>query len=241
MKIKVLASGSKGNLSIVKTKNHNILIDAGITLHASQMRLNPFPNIDIIIITHTHDDHIKGLNSYIKKYHPIIYTMSEELKSICPYDKIICENNIRIDDIEINLFELSHDVTCYGISIKEEDKELIYITDTGYISRKILKNITNKDIYVIESNHDIDMLREGKYPFYLKQRIMGDRGHLSNEATKEYLENIIGNKTKNIVLAHLSAENNTYDKALNTTKEVINENINLYVASQDEALETIEV
>ena len=85
------------------------------------------------------------------------------------------------------------------------------------------------------------MLREGKYPFYLKQRIMGDRGHLSNEATKEYLENIIGNKTKNIVLAHLSAENNTYDKALNTTKEVINENINLYVASQDEALETIEV
>lgn len=241
MKITVLASGSKGNATIIETKKHNILIDAGITLSNAQKRINELPNIDVIIITHSHDDHIKGLKSFIKKYHPIIYTKSPELADLIMYDQLFYNDDIILDDIQIKLFELSHDVKCTGVSIKETEKELIYMTDTGYISKKIISKITNKDIYIIESNHDIDMLREGKYPFYLKQRIMGDCGHLSNTTAAEYLKKVIGPNTKNVILAHLSEENNTYEKAKITTEKIINNNIKLYIATQEESLETIEV
>ena len=244
MIVKVLSSGSKGNATIVKNNHITILIDAGITLKNAEKRINNnIKNIDIIILTHIHDDHIKGINSYLKKYHPVILTQieKEELESKINYDNIIYDNNYNIDDIKINLFNLSHDVKCSGISIKE-DKELIYMTDTGYINNKILTQIENKDAYIIESNHDIEMLRNSKYPFYLQQRILGDRGHLSNEDAAKYLEKIIGKNTKNIVLAHLSQENNTPSLALSTTKNKINNNdITIYIAKQDEALDWIEI
>ena len=117
------------------------------------------------------------------------------------------------------------------------------MTDTGYINNKILTQIENKDAYIIESNHDIEMLRNSKYPFYLQQRILGDRGHLSNEDAAKYLEKIIGKNTKSIVLAHLSQENNTPSLALSTTKNKINNNnnITIYIAKQDEALDWIEI
>lgn len=241
MKVTILASGSKGNATIITTKYHNILIDAGITLANAQTRIENFPDIDIIIITHTHNDHIKGLNSYIKKFKPTIYTKSKEIKDIISYDNIKDDRIINLDNLEIKLFDLSHDVQCCGISIKEDEKELIYITDTGYLNQKIINQIINKDIYIIESNHDIDMLRNSSYAFYLKQRIMGDKGHLSNHKTCEYLKKIIGSMTNTIVLAHLSEENNTNELAEKEAKKVINKNIKLYIAKQQEALEPIEV
>ena len=243
MKIQVLASGSKGNATLITTKNNNILIDAGITLTNAIKRINDIPIIDTILITHTHDDHIKGLKSYIKKYKPTIYTLNKELKNIIEYENIHNQDTIVLEDIEIKLFELSHDVSCNGFKIIENNtnKELIYITDTGYLNQKILKQIKNKDMYIIESNHDTKMLMEGKYPFYLKQRIMGDKGHLSNNQAADYLKKIIGDNTKTIVLAHLSEENNTNLLAYETTKKVLNDNISLIIAPQEEALETIEV
>lgn len=244
MIVKVLSSGSKGNATLITNNHITILIDAGITLKNAEKRMNnSIKNIDIIILTHIHDDHIKGLNSYLKKYHPVILTQIEKevLENKINYENIIYDNNYNIDNININLFNLSHDVKCSGISIKE-NKELIYMTDTGYINNKILKKIENKDTYIIESNHDIEMLRNSKYPFYLQQRILGDKGHLSNEDTAKYLKQIIGENTKNIVLAHLSQENNTPDLALQTTKNKIdNDNITIYIAKQDEALDWIEI
>lgn len=238
MKITILSSGSKGNATIIETNKHNIMIDAGITYSKAKERMPKIPKIDTIIITHCHSDHIKGLKSFIKEYNPNIYMLDKDIYEI-DNKKVSYGENFILDDININLFEVSHDVKCSGISIIENNKELIYITDTGYINNKILKNIVNKDMYIIESNHDIEMLRNGTYPFYLKQRILGDSGHLSNDTTAKYLKKIIGPKTKTIVLAHLSEENNTPSKALECSSKVINKDINLYAATAEEALNTI--
>lgn len=236
MKVTVLSSGSKGNATLVETKNKNILIDAGLTLTSLAKRIDKLPNIDILIITHSHIDHIKGIASVVKRYKPIIITKSKDIIEL--YPQAISE--FKEEDLDISLFSLSHDTPCTGVSIACCDKELIYITDTGYINEKLFSKISNKDIYVMESNHDVEMLRNGKYPFFLQKRILGDKGHLSNEDSVFYLNKIIGEKTKYIVLAHLSEENNTEENVRNSSKR-IKGNANILIAKQKESLETIEV
>lgn len=239
MKVTVLSSGSKGNSTLIETSKKNILIDAGLPLSNLEKRLEkPFPNIDILVITHSHNDHIKGINSVIKKYNPIIITKSKEVLDLLNNNSIY--KNIDEECLNIELFPLSHDVECYGVIVKENKKELIYITDTGYINEKILSQINNKDMYIIESNHDITMLRNGPYREYLKKRVWSDSGHLSNEQTSKYLSAIVGKNTKYIILAHLSQENNTEEKALEETKKVLKDK-NILVAKQEKALDTIEV
>ncbi len=241
MKVTVLSSGSKGNSTLVETDNLNILIDTGLPLSNLEKRLErTFPHIDVLVITHSHIDHIKGINSVIKKFNPIVFTHSPAV--IEKYDKNINkENEIILNGISISLFPLSHDVPCTGVSIKDLDKELIYITDTGYINKKVLNKILNKDMYIIESNHNVEMLRHGKYPFFLQQRILGDSGHLSNEDTVKYLNQVVGNKTKHIILAHLSEENNSIEKVSEALKQ-LTPNVNKpIIAKQEKSLETIEV
>lgn len=216
MKITILASGSKGNSTLIELENTNILIDVGLPLSNLEKRLNKkMPQIDILIITHTHTDHIKGLNSLLKKQNPEIYTIKNDLEEKTTSKNIKYDTKIKNKNIEINLFELSHDVPCIGINLKEikTNKELIYITDTGYIKQKYIKKYQNKDIYIIESNYDDNMIIEGPYPFYLKQRIRSDKGHLSNKNASNYISKLLGPKTKHICLAHLSEENNTPEKA----------------------------
>lgn len=246
MKVTVLASGSKGNCTLLQTNNLNILIDAGISCKELEHRLNKDNiKIDIIFITHSHIDHINGLKTIYKKYKPIVYTKNKELieKDICETN--ILEESITIDNLTINYFPLSHDNDCIGYSFKESDKELIYITDTGYINKKILTNIVNKSMYIIESNHDVELLRNGKYPFFLQQRILNDEGHLSNKDCCRYLSKIIGNNTSCVVLAHLSEQNNTEQKVQEEIDNMLlKNNIHLdkvYIAKQHESLDEIEV
>lgn len=119
---------------------------------------------------------------------------------------------------------------------------MIYVTDTGYINRKFLSKMTEKDIYVIESNHDEKMLMDGPYPRFLKERVISDKGHLSNYTTAKYLQKIVGKNTKYIILAHISETNNTKELALNTTKDLLNrDDIEIIVAKQDEESKFVEV
>ncbi len=210
MRITNLASGSKGNSTLIEVDNKNILIDIGIPISNLEKRLErSFPKIDILVITHTHVDHIKGIKSIIKSQNPIIYTLENDLRDKVMSNKINNQKEIEQGNLTIELFEVSHDVPCAGVYLKYKDKELVYITDTGYIKEKLLKKYKNKDIYILESNYEEEMLRNGKYPFHLKQRIRSDRGHISNEDACKYLKKLIGNKTKYVLLAHLSEENNT--------------------------------
>lgn len=222
MKITNLASGSKGNSTLIELDNKTILIDVGLPLSNLENRLEKsFPSIDILVITHTHSDHIKGLQSVIKKYNPTIYTIENDLQEKVKSSKIYYKKNIKEDNLEIELFNLSHDVPCAGVYIKYNDQELVYITDTGYIKDRLIKQYKNKDIYIIESNYEEEMLQNGRYPHHLKQRIRSDRGHISNEDCCRYLKSLIGEKTKYIMLAHLSEENNNPEIVEQRTTQLI--------------------
>ncbi len=210
MKITNLASGSKGNATLIESQTKNILIDIGLPLSNLEKRLGrPFPKIDILIITHTHTDHIKGIKTILKKQHPVVYTIENDLKEIISDKNINYIKEFEEDNLIIELFELSHDVPCTGVYLKIDNKEIVYMTDTGYIKDKIIRKYSNKNVYIIESNYEEELLRNGPYPYHLKQRIRSDRGHISNEDACKYLKKLIGDKTKHVLLAHLSEENNT--------------------------------
>lgn len=242
MTITIIGSGSKGNSVLIETSKTKVLIDAGLPLSNIEKRLNrKLPNLDLIVITHTHSDHIKGLNSILKKQTPPIYTIKNDLEEKVPLIKEIkYDRELTTKDLTINLFELSHDIPCLGLYLKQDEKEFVYITDTGYIKEKLLKKYQNKDLYIIESNYDEEMLQNGSYPFYLKQRIRSDKGHLSNNDTSRYLKKLIGPKTKYLCLAHLSEENNTPEiaqaKASETIKNLNQKNNlqNIIICSQNE-------
>ncbi len=246
MKVSVLASGSKGNCTYIESNNTRILIDLGMSSLYVEKKLislgiNP-DDISSIFITHTHTDHIAGLKVFIKKHHPKVFMtndMYNELSNIVS-DYEILENRVLLSDLEVDYFKTSHDTDSVGYIIKSNDKEVVYVTDTGYINIKNLKKINNKDLYIFESNHDIEMLMNNpNYPYQIKQRILGDKGHLSNNQCHEYLKKIIGNKTKYIVLAHLSEHNNNPEIALNNLNDI--ENIKIMIAKQNENTELIEV
>ncbi len=247
MKIIVLASGSKGNSTYIEHDNVKILIDLGVSSNYVEEKLkniNVDPkDINIILITHTHSDHILGLKNFVKKYETSILIspkMEENIRKTIKNPNIIYfRKEMDLDGLSIKIIKNSHDSESYGFIINEK---LVYITDTGYINTKHFNLISNKEVYIMESNHDVEMLMNGKYPHYLKQRILSDKGHLSNEASSYYLSKVIGDKTKYIVLSHLSEENNTEEKALEElNNKVTNESIKKLVAKQNESLEVIEI
>ena len=250
MKICVLSSGSKGNSSIIFNDKTKILIDDGMQLPYIEENLNKLNisvnDLDGILITHEHDDHIKGLRKLISKYDPLLYVDSKLLevltKTFKDFRYELYDEDFIIGNLKINTIKLSHDsATCNGFIIKENSKELVYITDTGYINRKYIDLTTNKNMYVIESNHDEEMLENGPYPYFLRQRVISDRGHLSNMQTSKYLKKVIGDKTKNIILIHLSEKNNTPELALETFNKYNDYNKNITISYQNEPTEVIEV
>lgn len=253
MKIQILASGSKGNCTLIESKNTKILIDVGINYSRIKKTLDEL-NIDIntingIIISHTHSDHIGGLSSLIKKIDIPVFIREElfdEIKKIIPREKIILidEQSVTINDLDIELINASHDVPAFGFIINDGEKKIVYLTDTGYINRKYYEKLENLDAYVIESNHDEKMLMEGPYPYILKQRVISDKGHLSNRYTGRFLNKTIGNKTKCIILAHLSENNNTESLALEQIQDELKDNHNkvkIVIAKQHEETEMVEI
>ncbi len=248
MKISILASGSKGNATFVQIDNTKILIDLGVSCKYIEQKLkeiNVSPKeIKYVLITHTHSDHINGLVAFYQKYKPIIYIMPKMLPILKEYlnDFNYCfYDNGKIDDILVNIIKTSHDSEdSVGFLI---DERLVYITDTGYLNERYFKLLENKEVYILESNHDLEMLMNSNYPYYLKQRIWSDKGHLSNKMASFYLSKLIGNKTKYIFLAHLSQENNNQKLALDTLLSYIDEGQvkRIIIANQDERTELITI
>ena len=251
MKVKTIASGSKGNCTIVLCENTNIIIDMGISYLTLKKSLEEnslsFENFSGILVTHCHKDHTKGLASLVSKTNLPVYipeTMYDSLKEYVPYAKCnFIDDEFEINDVKIELIHTSHDApSSVGFIINHCEKSLVYVTDTGYINRKYLAKMVNKDAYIIESNHDEIMLMDGPYPRFLKERVISDKGHLSNKTTAKYLKKIIGSNTKNILLAHLSEKNNTEELALQAMHdEGLDEKVNIMIARQYEESNMIEV
>lgn len=237
MKITVLGSGSKGNSTLLQTTNTNILIDAGIN-YLTLKEVLQTEALDYILITHMHNDHMKYLGTIIKKTKASVYIPKEmfnDIRKIIPLEYIkIIENNFNILDVNIEYFKTSHDIFSVGYIIESNQETLVYITDTGYINNNILSKIKDKNIYIIESNHDEELVITGKYYFPLKQRILGDCGHLSNKMTANYLKQSIGVHTNKIVLAHLSEENNSEELVIKTMKELELDLNKIIIAKQHE-------
>ena len=223
MRVVVLSSGSRGNTTFIESGNKKILIDAGNTCKYIVNSLKGIgidaSEIDAVFITHTHVDHVKGLKVFLNKFNTKVYCSSKMLDELDYVNNyfLIDEGIIELEDLIINVIKTSHDVSeSFGYVLEENNRSVVYVTDTGYINNKYFPLLANRNLYIMESNHDIEMLNNGPYSFNLRQRILGDKGHLSNYDSSLYLSKFIGDDTKCVMLAHLSEENNKPEIAYDT-------------------------
>lgn len=254
MKVCVLSSGSGGNCTLIESGKTKILVDLGTSSLYAEKRLREIniepEEIDGIFITHTHVDHIKGIKVFLKKYNTKLYLSEIILKEIYneikPQNYEIIDSEINLNDFNVTMFKISHDTEdANGFIFESNGRSVVYVTDTGYLNIRNHKLLTNRNMYVFESNHDVEMLMNGNYPYHIKQRILGDKGHLSNKDSAYYLSKFVGNNTKCVILAHLSKDNNTKELALETLQDCLkkcNKDVEkILIAEQDKRTELIEV
>lgn len=255
-KMCTIASGSSGNCTYVQAGDVRILIDAGISGKKIEQGLKEIgvspETIQGIFITHEHNDHIKGVGIYSRRYDTPIYatqktwiTMQEEnmLGKIKEENIKILEKEktLMIDDLSIFPYSIYHDATDpVGYTFNYSQKKITLATDLGMVDERILEHLKGANGILLEFNHDVNMLEAGSYPFYLKKRILSDVGHLSNEVAAKVLIDIYHQDLKWVILGHLSKENNLPDLAYITAKNALEENdlhigedIEVIVASRD--------
>lgn len=219
-----IASGSSGNCIFVGTEHTSILIDAGISgkkVAEGLKELDRKPEeLDAILITHEHSDHIKGLGVLARKYGIPVYSAPGTIRAMLEsnalgkvdaslFHEIHADESFHINEMEIQPFRVSHDAAepvAYRVNCQE--KSVAVATDLGYYDEYTVEHLKGLDAVLIESNHDINMLQVGTYPYYLKQRILGSRGHLSNENAGRLIGEILHDGLKAVMLGHLSKENN---------------------------------
>ncbi len=220
MKIYVIESGSKGNATLIENDNHLLLLDMGISLCSLENALKEINkniyDIDALLLTHCHSDHTKG----VKYLPPLDIYCTEGTYDALNVINIKAYKSFELDGFKITPISTSHDVpNPVGFLFENGKESLVYLTDSGFIPDKTLSYMHNADYYVIESNHNVKMLFECSRPLALKERIASDTGHLSNEDAASYMVDLVGNKTKEIILAHLSDETNTPELALKAFKK----------------------
>lgn len=237
LRFSVLASGSTGNAFYIESEKEKFLVDAGLS--GKQMdRLFADVNVDPsqlsgILVTHEHSDHIKGLGIIARKYNLPIYAnektwkaMEKSIGKITLDQKFLfgMEEAKTFGDLDIESFGVSHDAAEPMFYVfRHNGKKVALVTDLGYVSERIKKTVEDADAYIFESNHDVSMLRMGRYPWNVKRRILGDSGHVSNDDCGLALADIISNRTKRIYLAHLSLDNNMKDLARMSVDSVLQE------------------
>lgn len=221
-----LYSSSSGNSTYIGMAEEGVLVDIGVSLKKLEEAAE-FQGIDLstvkgVFVTHEHSDHVKGIKPFLSKYKVPLYSSHETLSALCENGCIPCgaecfeiETEASVGNILVKPFRTSHDTpVSLGYSFFLPDERKISVcTDLGYVSDEVLSGIVKSDLVLLESNHDINMLKCGGYPFHLKQRILSDHGHLSNEACAETAQKLLLKGTTRFVLGHLSHENNTPDKA----------------------------
>lgn len=247
MRLCSIASGSNGNCIYAGSSNTHILIDVGISGKKTELGLNTLGlsscDLDGIFVTHEHVDHISGLGVMARKYGIPIYATAGTInaifntKSVGVIDKALfheikADEKLKIKDLLIHPMRVSHDAAepvAYRIS--NGKKRVGICTDLGIYNDYTVECLQGMDAVLLEANHDIKMLQVGPYPYYLKQRILGDRGHLSNENSGKLLSRILHDGMKNIILGHLSKENNLPELAYEAVRMEITMGENPYHAN----------
>lgn len=237
LRFSVLASGSSGNAFYIESEKEKLLVDAGLSGKQmdklfSEVHVSP-ADLSGILVTHEHSDHIKGLGILARKYNLPIYAnektwraMEGLIGKISTDQKFIfnMEEVKTFGDIDVESFGVSHDAAePMFYTFHHNGKKVALVTDLGYVSERIKKTVEAADAFVFESNHDVGMLRMGRYPWSVKRRILGDSGHVSNEDCGLALTDVIGNNTKRIYLAHLSKDNNMKDLARMSVGNILQE------------------
>ena len=227
--IRTLASGSSGNAALFSRGEIHVLIDMGIScrrIYQSLAALGLEPGqLSGVFITHEHTDHIGGLATYIRKYSTPIYAapavsrqLEYRLAGIGPLLRPVeLGESLSFGPVDMDILPTSHDCRdSAACQFRTPEGRVGYLTDTGDIPEETGERLLGADILVLESNHDVDMLRGGPYPFPLKKRILGPQGHLSNDDAGAYAVRSVRAGTRTLLLAHLSHQNNTPRAALDT-------------------------
>ena len=265
MRMCSIASGSSGNCIYVGSDHTHLLVDTGISRKRIEEGLKKLDikgeEIDGVLITHEHSDHIQGLGVLSRKYELPIYATKGTIEGISGstslgkmpdglFHTIRADEPFRLGDIEVKPFAISHDA-CEPTGYRFEcgGRSAAVATDLGKYDEYTVSNLTGLDAVLLEANHDIHMLEVGGYPYYLKQRILGDTGHLSNELSGRLLCDILHDNLKHIILGHLSKENNYARLAYETVKLEVTlgdndykgEDLDMFVAGRDSVSDIIMV
>lgn len=234
-----LASGSSGNSQLIAFKNTKVLLDAGLSgkyIKNSLESISEKPeDIEAVLVTHEHSDHIKGVGILMRRYGLDLYVnektfeaMKEKLGKIDIEKVHIIKKGeeFHIGELRIKSFEISHDAADpVAYSFFGENSKITVATDLGEINDDIINELEGSDLLVLESNHDVEMLKTGAYPYYLKRRVLSEYGHLSNDVAGGIVAELFKRGgVGNVLLAHLSKENNFPELAYETVKCIVEEN-----------------
>ena len=255
-----LYSGSSGNCSFVGTDNINILIDCGESqkkiINALESIGTNIIQINAIVVTHEHSDHVKTLGAISKKYNIPVYANEKTFNNMPEQTELIKEENrkifntddhFEIGDLQIHPFHIPHDAAepC-GYNIYNENNKISIATDIGHMDNSILKKLEESKFLLLESNYEPEILKYAKYPYYLKRRISGPNGHLSNQEASDTIIKLLSTGVNNIMLGHLSKETNFPELAYKTVMDEIinnkiNNNLTLNVASRIKPSDVINI
>lgn len=229
-----LASGSSGNSLLVTDGRTHVLVDAGISCRRictglKELGVEP-TELAGVLITHEHSDHISGLTTLTKQLRLPVYASPGTGRQLC-YRIAFLEELLRpvapgegfsVGGLAIESFPTSHDAAeSVGYALSAGGRKAAVVTDLGYVTEAVLRGIRGADLLVAEANHDVEWVQSGPYPYHLKARILGDRGHLSNEAGAELAWTAVEGGARTVVLAHLSHENNTPARAHEVVRGVL--------------------
>lgn len=237
MKLCSIASGSKGNSTYIESNGTRILIDAGLSGVAIQRNLEEIgvdpATLDAIFVTHEHMDHIKGVGVLARRFQLDVFANENTWLAM---DKTVGKINsnhmhrfkheevINYKDLEVLPIRSFHDcVDGSGFVVQNGAKKISFLTDTGYVNTKMLEHMSGSNLYFLESNHDLELLKNSSYPWHLKQRIASNRGHLSNDHAGEVLKKLVTKRGEDVVLAHLSDENNLPEVAIRTIRRTLSD------------------
>lgn len=251
----MLASGSSGNSALVSTGSTRLLVDAGLSRRELINRLaavgEPFERIDAILISHEHSDHVSGLPVIAKTLDVPVYLTHLAAPAISwngyqpKTEAFQAGMRLAIGDLEVDTFTIPHDAADpVGFCFRSQGLKIGLVTDLGYIPESIRFHLRGADLLVLESNHDLEMLKVGPYPWAVKQRVMSRNGHLSNDAVSDFIGSDLDGSVRTLVLGHLSEHNNHPEIARLSASQALTARglgTRLVIASRHEPTETFDL